>query len=60
MTLNHLEIWGIWGTPFIAIARSSTLAEVVAPYRVLFMDQKEQTMSANKWLMLNFDSHETI
>ena len=51
----HLEIWEMWSTPSLPWLPSPLWPGVVAPDRVLSMGQIEQTMHANKWLMLNSD-----
>ena len=48
-----LELWGMWSTPSLPSFSDTLLPRVVAPDRVLSISQKEQTMCANKWLILN-------
>ena len=50
-----LELWGIWSTPSLPLFPYSLWPGVVAPDRILSMGQVEQTMCANKWLILNCD-----
>ena len=47
-----LEIWGMWSTPSLPLLPGQHWPWVVASDRVLSMGQIEQTMCANKWLML--------
>ena len=48
-----LEIWGMWSIPSLPLLPSPLCPEVVAPDRVLSMDQIEQC--ANRWLILDCD-----
>ena len=57
---SALEIWWMWKTPLVSFLPGSLWPWVVVPDRVLSMDQIEQTMYANKWLMLNCDLFSNI
>ena len=55
-----LRIWGIWSTSLLPLLPGILWLGAVQPDRVLSMDQIEQTMCANKWLMLNCDCYIAI
>ena len=55
-----LEIWGMSSIPSLPLLSGPLWPGVVAPDRVLSMGQIEQTMCANKWLMLNCDCYKAI
>ena len=48
-------ICGMWSAPSLPLLPGPLWLGVVAPDRVLSMGQIEQTLCANKWLMLNCD-----
>ena len=52
-----LEIWEMGSTPSLPLLSGSLRLGVVAPDRVLSKSQIEQTMCANKWLMLYCDCY---
>ena len=52
-----LDFGGIWSTPALPLLSGLLWSWVAVPDRVLSMSQIEQTMCANKWLILNFDSY---
>ena len=50
-----LDIWRMWSTSSLPLLPGPLWSRVKSPDRVLSMCQIEQTMSTNKWLMLNCD-----
>ena len=68
MSLNNLigratvmlVLWGLWSTTSRSLLTGALWPGVVAPYRVQSISEIEQSMSANKCLMLNCDCYTAI
>ena len=55
-----LEICWMWSTFSLPLLSGPLSPRVEAPDKVLSMGQREQSMCANKWLMLNCDCYIAI
>ena len=55
-----MEIWEIWSTPLLPLLPEPHWLGVVAPDRVLSIDQIEQSMCVNELLMLKYDCYIAI
>ena len=55
-----LKIWGMCSTPSLPLLPGPLWPRGITPHGVLSMSQIEQTMCANKWLMLNCDCYLAI
>ena len=54
------ETWGMWCTPLLPLLPGPLWPGVIAPDKVLSMNQIEQTKCSNKWLVLNCESYIVI